>query len=669
MSDKRPSFDLRSVTPGWRSLSCLTGRAHSIWIDHRRGRLAARIAKVIGLDAHAVWQAPIGIRRARGAPLLSWRSVPLTVTRPDQFIALLNNFLSKPYRPSIPEDDLLSIMQRVRDVRALDPLDSSSAGLVSQPNGITVLLIDEREHNPQSALGRTARRQAFREMVASAVAAHPDATFSLGQSAHITRGKWLSSSAVDVFPSSLKRLNKGQALCASINQADHVYTVCAEEGMHALLARVPLHVFGTPYYAGWGFTRDARVFESRHARPTLARFFDAVFIHYTRYLDPATHRPGTLAALLDSIVIQREVGARFHELGPLTGIGFQWWKRPFATPYLSAGGHALRWTDDPASLDASECAVIWGGRDASGLRSETRQVRIEDGFIHSLGLGSDMIAPRSQVIDTRGLYFDASRPSDLTILLNETAFDAAELSRAASLRALIVRQGVTKYNLGRRRPTWQAPPDRRVVLVPGQVADDASIRLGTGAISTADALLREVRARRPDAWIVYKPHPDVMSGNRQGLLDAAALADVVDMESDLISLIEAAHEVHTLSSLSGFEALLRGKAVHTYGLPFYAGWGLTKDALAPIPWRERALSLDMLTAGVLLRYPLYWDWRLRLFTTPEHVVAELAPRAGRPLAPVYGDRLRLARKAFRWARNALSHLSWRLSAQSRKFLS
>lgn len=343
---------------------------------------------------------------------------------------------------------------------------------------------------------------------------------------------------------------------------------------------------------------------------------------------------------------------------------FQWWKRPFATPYLGAGGHALRWASSTAEVLPHECAALWGARSAEGLADAVRHVRIEDGFLHSLGLGSDMNAPLSQVIDTRGLYFDASRPSDLSVLLNETSFTEQELERAARLRAQIVRSGLTKYNLGRRRPTWRAPAGKRVILVPGQVADDASIRLGTCAISTADALLKEVRVRRPDAFIVYKPHPDVMSGNRNGLIDAHRLADVVDTESDVLSLIEASDEVHALSSLAGFDALLRGKDVHTYGMPFYAGWGLTHDALAPLPWRERRLTLDMLTAGALLRYPLYWDWRLDIFTTPEAVVARLAPGAARPLRRVQGDRLRFWLKARRWTRNVLMHLIWRVG-QSR----
>ncbi|CAJ4544817.1 capsule polysaccharide biosynthesis/export protein [Burkholderia pseudomallei] len=136
-----------------------------------------------------------------------------------------------------------------------------------------------------------------------------------------------------------------------------------------------------------------------------------------------------------------------------------------------------------------------------------------------------------------------------------------------------------------------------------------------------------------------------------------AWADLIEQDADLISLIEVADEIHTLSSLSGFEALIRGKAVHTYGLPFYAGWGLTQDALAQ-PWRKRTLSLDMLTAGVLLRYPVYWDWSLRLFASPELVVRQLAIPAARPLTSIRGDRLRPVRKASRWIASCLRHLLW-----------
>lgn len=74
-----------------------------------------------------------------------------------------------------------------------------------------------------------------------------------------------------------------------------------------------------------------------------------------------------------------------------------------------------------------------------------------------------------------------------------------------------------------------------------------------------------------------------------------------------------------MTSLSGFDALLRGKRVVVYGRPFYAGWGLTEDHL-PINRRQRQLTLDALVAGALLRYPLYWDALLKGFTTCEAVM-------------------------------------------------
>ncbi|MBB3258033.1 capsular polysaccharide export protein [Paraburkholderia bannensis] len=554
-------------------------------------------------------------------------------------------------------------MARVRLTHALDPARRTPRPAtplqLADASTERVLLIDERSSSTHDSLGARARRAAFARMVASAETAHPRAQFWLIRSRANGRGCWLSQ-ACDALPHGIFHASADSTACATIDQVDRVYTLAAPEGLHALLANVPLHVFGSPWYAGWGITHDEHPQPARQSRPTLAALFDIAFLHFGRYLDPATHTPGTLDTFLDSLELQRQVAARFEALGDVVGVRFQWWKRPFATPYLGAGGHALRWADSTAEVAPHECAALWGARSAEGLASGVRQIRIEDGFLHSLGLGSDMNAPHSQVIDTRGLYFDASRPSDLSMLLNETSFTDDELKRAGRLRAQIVASGLTKYNLGRRKPQWQAPAGKRVVLVPGQVADDASIRLGTRAISTADALLKEVRARRPHAFIVYKPHPDVMSGNRNGLIDAQRLADIVDTQSDVLSLIEASDEIHTLSSLAGFDALLRGKEVHAYGMPFYAGWGLTHDALAPLPWRERTLTLDMLTAGALLRYPLYWDWDLGIFTTPEAIAARLAPGAARPLRSVQGDRWRFWRKARRWTHNALAHLAWRI---------
>ena len=139
-------------------------------------------------------------------------------------------------------------------------------------------------------------------------------------------------------------------------------------------------------------------------------------------------------------------------------------------------------------------------------RSRNEVVRVEDGFLRSVGLGADLVAPLSWTIDTTGIYYDASRPSDLERLLEHGSFSAHALERAARLRAAIVSGGLTKYNVGSR--TWKRPTTtRRVILVPGQVERDESIRLGAPDIKRNIDLLRAVRSSCPDAHVIFQAAP------------------------------------------------------------------------------------------------------------------------------------------------------------------
>jgi capsular polysaccharide export protein len=296
-----------------------------------------------------------------------------------------------------------------------------------------------------------------------------------------------------------------------------------------------------------------------------------------------------------------------------------------------------------------DAVAVWGAACPTGLddlvaRTGTRLIRIEDGFIRSVGLGSDLIAPRSLVFDATGIYFDATRPSALEMLLARHPFDAALLARGAALRAAIVAQGLTKYNVEDPAPPAWTTRGRPVVLVPGQVESDASIALGGGAVRTNRALVQAARAARPDAWIVYKPHPDVQSGNRRGSLtpDIAALADHVETRASIVACLNHCDEVHTMTSLAGFDALLRGLPVVTHGAPFYAGWGLTTDCAADHPAlarRGRRLSLDALCAATLALYPAYWDPVAGCAATAESAIAAIASERDALQLSAHPDRL------------------------------
>jgi capsular polysaccharide export protein len=180
-------------------------------------------------------------------------------------------------------------------------------------------------------------------------------------------------------------------------------------------------------------------------------------------------------------------------------------------------------------------------------------------------------------------------------------------------------------------------PEGRRILVPGQVENDASIRLGAGAVRRNLDLLRRARAENPKAVILYKPHPDVEAGLRPGAVtadDLTGLADAVLAGLDAAAVLEAVDEVWTITSLMGFEALMRGKPVTCLGAPFYAGWGLTRD-LGEVPVRRQARpTLAELVHAVLVAYPRYFDPVSGRPCPPEVIVERLAaavPRRGGPL--------------------------------------
>jgi len=251
--------------------------------------------------------------------------------------------------------------------------------------------------------------------------------------------------------------------------------------------------------------------------------------------------------------------------------------------------------------------------------------RIEDGFIRSVGLGSALAKPHSLCVDATGIHFDPKHPSDLENMLQNTPADAALLARARKVRETIVSARLSKYN-HLRHATLSIDRSRydKVILVAGQVADDASMNHGSYGLSYAQ-LLPIVRENNPHSYIIYKPHPDVLSGNRIGHIPREITdryADLVVTDLSIDSAIAASDEVHIITSTVGLDALIRQKKVFTYGMPFYAGWGLTTD-YRRCRRRTRRLSLDELIAIAMILYPRYTSPKNGAFCEIEQTLEEL----------------------------------------------
>jgi capsular polysaccharide export protein len=305
-------------------------------------------------------------------------------------------------------------------------------------------------------------------------------------------------------------------------------------------------------------------------------------------------------------------------------VAFPRWKWPVIRQCFP--GRTLRFVAPEDVGTQARCLVLWGKASVPpGAAADVQILRVEDGFLRSVGLGAELVRPLSWVVDTRGIYYDASQESDLEWLLGHATFTPELLTRARKLRTRIVASGLTKYNVGAR--AWQRPSQAsQVILVPGQVESDASIAFGASGLRRNMDLLRQVRQDHPDAYVVYKPHPDVTARLRKTGQDeerARDWCDAIVSDVPMNALLDGVDAVHVLTSLAGFEALLRDKPVTCHGQPFYAGWGLTQDRI-PHPRRQRRLQRDELVAATLLLYPLYLDRKGRGLTTPEQALDALA---------------------------------------------
>lgn len=507
--------------------------------------------------------------------------------------------------------------------------------LADPPQG-HVLVIDQTFGDASVTWGG-ASEASFTRMLDAAKAEHPGAQII------IKRHPETSSGAKQGYLG-----NSGGAIVADavnpwdlIEGAKAVYTVSSQLGFEALIAGKPVRCFGSPFYAGWGATADETAIPRREARRSADQIFAAAYLEYPTYFDPWNGGLSDFEAACDALETLR--AAHWRTTRPTVCSGVRMWKRRYVSAFLQGPGAPVHYEDNAPKAAAlakrlNARHVVWGS--ASG---EEGASRLEDGFLRSAGLGAALTPPLSLALDDEGIYYDPTRPSTVERLIAGAPTDKGSLARARNLKMRLIDLGVSKYNL--KGADFSRPDHPRVVLAVGQVENDASILKGATDVRTNLGLLKAVRAAAPDACIIYKPHPDIEAGLRPGAIDpaeVARLADAIAANVSATAILDAVDEVWTITSLLGFEALLRGKKVVTLGAPFYAGWGLTEDR-GDIPARRSARpSLDGLIHAALIDYPMYRDPVSGLPCEVEVIVDRLvagqgqAGAAGRTLSRLQG---------------------------------
>lgn len=518
--------------------------------------------------------------------------------------------------------DDASILQRAREGMArlkaadLSKYNNHDETLEPPPPGY-VLVIDQTAGDASITHGAASARS-FREMLAVAQIENPGARILIKTHPETIAGARIGHYGPQNCDARTEICDAPISPWKLLDGAIAVYTVTSQLGLEAIFAGHRPRVFGQPFYAGWGLTQDENPPPRRSRRLTRAQLFAAAYLIAPTWFDPCRQRICSFEEAVDQL--EAETRAWREDRYGHVAVGMRLWKRRALQGFFGQE-RPMRFAKTLAegqriAAETGRTLMIWG-------RSEAPALHVEDGFLRSRGLGAELTPPLSLVTDRQGLYYDPTRPSDLETLIASEPPPGGR-ARAERLIGAIRAAALSKYNIGAPLPPLPAGPR---ILVPAQVEDDASLRLGAGEICTNQTLLAEASIQNPDKTIIFKPHPDIEAGLRPGAVPPATAlqyADLILHKSNPIAAIDAVEDIWTMTSTLGFEALLRGKRVTCLGAPFYAGWGLTRD-LGPVPARRTARpDLAQLAHATLIAYPRYRDPISGLPCPPEVIVERLA---------------------------------------------
>lgn len=527
-------------------------------------------------------------------------------------------------------------MSKIKEYR-LSKYNQAPDFINQQSQSPIVLVVDQTFGDMAIKYGQAAPHT-FTTMLEAAISENPNAEIWVKIHPDVLSGKKKGNFAsFSSYPKNVHFFTEDVNPISLLQAVEKVYCVTSQMGFEALMLGKTVITFGVPWYAGWGLTDDRHSAiaklksEQRRTKRNLLALFYAAYFSYSRYINPNNGERGSIFDVIDYLHRAKTLNDQLR--GDLYCVGMSLWKQAVIKPFFKLPSCHLHFVRSQKKLEKRPLApnsrlLVWGNGKPELLTFAKQHnlpiLRMEDGFIRSVGLGSNLVAPISLVIDDLGIYFNAQTPSRLEYILQNHIFSSQDLVKAKRLRTQLIMGRIGKYNVG--HTAYQvSKTTRKIILVPGQVEDDASIQTGSLEIKTNLALLEKVRTLNPEAYIIYKPHPDVVSGNRKGAIPShqvKMLADEVVETANILECIEQADEVHTITSLAGFEALLRYKEVHCYGSPFYAHWGLTKDhaKLKSPERRTRKLILEELISAVLVYYPLYIDPQKQHFIYAERAI-------------------------------------------------
>lgn len=288
------------------------------------------------------------------------------------------------------------------------------------------------------------------------------------------------------------------------------------------------------------------------------------------------------------------------------------------------------------SLNAVQIFFQWGLLDTKN-KSKLRQfarlfgcpvVYLEDGFIRSHGIGLSGEPGLSIIIDDLTPYYDATQASRLETFLASNKLVSKKIQTyCQNCIERIIKHKISKYNDAPRHKLQIGRHDRKKLLIVDQRYNDMSVTYGLANSQTFEDMLSDAINYYHDWDIIIKQHPDSIKGGKSSYFNTERLSFakemnnifIIDYDINPYSLLELIDEVFVCTSQLGFEACMVEKKVHCYGMPFYAGWGITEDKLK-IPRRNKKRNIFEIFYFSYIKLSRYIDPRTNELCSLEHII-------------------------------------------------
>lgn len=301
----------------------------------------------------------------------------------------------------------------------------------------------------------------------------------------------------------------------------------------------------------------------------------------------------------------------------------------------------------------------WGYKDSANIARQRAEKEglpywaFEDAFVRSVQPG--IAEPSaSMLLDKTGIFYDARSESRLFDLIATGHTNAAQADNAKAIAAHLRDRSISKYN----NVAPDALPEAlkrltegSAIVIVDQTQGDASIPGALASPEHFQDMIQTALQETEGLPLIVKTHPDVMAGLKHGYIGTHWRDDRLIWLQDPVSpwrLFEKARAVFTVSSQLGMEALMAGVPVRCWGLPFYAGWGQTRDKTGKKNRARGDCLLSEIIHAAYLDYAHYFDHWKRTPIDVHEAIEQLAYLRGQQIETPRRSFSFLPRKAEQW---------------------